>query len=143
MPVTCTEVFVTLRRPPAIYAKSAPPPNYVRFRLSPDVSIAIGTMLKSPGEQMSGHPQELLVSHRSEGDEMDAYERLLGDAMRGDSTLFAREDSVEHSWRIVDPILDGTTTLDQYEPNTWGPSEVDSTVLPPRGWRQPASCRVH
>ena len=137
MPVTCTEVFVTLRRPPAIYAKSAPPPNYVRFRLSPDVSIAIGTMLKSPGEQMSGHPQELLVSSRPEGDEMDAYERLLGDAMKGDSTLFAREDSVEHSWRIVDPLLDGSTTLYQYEPNTWGPSEVDSTVLPSRGWRNP------
>ncbi len=137
LPVTCTEVFVTLKRPPAIYAKSAPPPNYVRFRLSPDVSIAIGTMLKLPGEKMTGFPQELLMSHHPEGDEMDAYERLIGDAMKGDATLFAREDSVEDSWRIVDPALDGVTPLYTYEPNTWGPSEVDSTVLPPRGWRNP------
>jgi glucose-6-phosphate 1-dehydrogenase len=137
LPITCTEVSVTLRRPPAVYGKSPPPPNYVRFRLSPDVSIAIGTMLKSPGEQMIGHPEELIMSHHPEGDEMDAYERLLGDAMKGDATLFAREDAVEESWRIVDPVLETASTLYQYDPGTWGPSEVDATLLPPRGWRNP------
>ncbi len=137
LPLTCTEVFVTLRRPPAVYSKSPPPPNYVRFRLSPDVSIAIGSMLKAPGEYMIGHPEELIMSHQPEGDEMDAYERLLGDAIRGDATLFAREDAVEESWRIVDPALDGGTTLYTYDQGSWGPSEVDMNLLPPRGWHAP------
>jgi glucose-6-phosphate 1-dehydrogenase len=69
---------------------------------------------------------------------MDAYERVLGDAMRGDATLFAREDYVEEAWRIVDPVLQDSTPIYGYEPGTWGPSEVDSRVAPPGGWVNPS-----
>ena len=62
------------------------------------------------------------------------YERLLGDAIRGDLSLFAREDSVEAAWRVIDPILGNTTPLAEYEPNTWGPSEADRIIVPDGGW---------
>lgn len=68
---------------------------------------------------------------------MDAYERVLGDAMAGDATLFAREDYVEEAWRIVDPLLKAGTPVHDYEPNTWGPAEVDQIVSPPGGWQNP------
>jgi glucose-6-phosphate 1-dehydrogenase len=68
---------------------------------------------------------------------MDAYERLLGDAMAGDPTLFAREDYVEEAWRIVDPILKINTPVYEYEPGTWGPSEVEQKVAPPSGLHNP------
>jgi glucose-6-phosphate 1-dehydrogenase len=137
LPVTCTEVMVRLRRPPAMYTTAPPPPNYFRFRLSPDVSIAIGTMIKDPGEQVMGTPVELMVSHQVEVNEMSDYERLLGDAMKGDATLFAREDSVEAAWRIVEPVLGNATPLYMYDPHTWGPNECGANVLPPGGWRDP------
>jgi glucose-6-phosphate 1-dehydrogenase len=137
MQVTSTEVLVRLRRPPAMFISAPPPPNYFRFQLSPEVSIAIGTMIKDPGEQSMGTPVELMVSHQVEADEMSDYERLLGDAMKGDATLFAREDSVESAWRIVEPVLGNNTPLYLYDPHSWGPSEVDATILPPGGWRNP------
>jgi len=137
LPVTCTEVFVQLHRPPAIFAEASPPANYHRFRISPEVSIALGTMVKTPGETMAGTPTELLASHHPDSGEMDAYERLLGDAMKGDATLFAREDYVEEAWRIVDPILDKGVPVPPYEPNTWGPSQVDQVIVPPEGWHNP------
>ena len=68
---------------------------------------------------------------------MDAYERVLGDAMEGDATLFAREDYVEEAWRIVDPVLKANTPVYEYEPGTWGPKEVDQKVAPPGGWENP------
>jgi glucose-6-phosphate 1-dehydrogenase len=137
MPVTCTEVVVQLRQPPAIYSPEPPPPNYFRFRLNPDVTIAIGAMVKAPGEEVHGTPVELVASHRPGGEEMDAYERLLGDAMKGDSTNFAREDAVEEAWRIVEPVLGDVTPVYEYEPGTWGPAQVDERVAPPGGWRNP------
>jgi len=137
MQITSTEVLVRLRRPPAMFISALPPPNYFRFQLSPVVSIAIGTMIKDPGEQAMGTPVELMVSHQTEGDEMSDYERLLGDAMKGDPTLFAREDSVEAAWKIVEPVLGNVTPLYIYDPHSWGPSEVDATILPPGGWRNP------
>jgi glucose-6-phosphate 1-dehydrogenase len=91
-------------------------------------------MIKTPGEQMRGSDVELMVSHQPGGDEMDAYERLLGDAMQGDATLFAREDSVEAAWRIVDPVLGQMVPVQIYEPNTWGPS---SSIAPADGWHDP------
>jgi glucose-6-phosphate 1-dehydrogenase len=136
MPVTCTEVTVKLRRPPAIYNAAPPPPNYLRFQLSPDVTIALGTMVKIPGEQMIGKPVELLLSHHTDG-EQDAYERLLSDAIKGDSALFAREDSVEAAWRIVEAAATKPSPVYPYEPNTWGPLEVEQVVAPPGGWRNP------
>jgi glucose-6-phosphate 1-dehydrogenase len=137
LPVTCTEVFVELRRPPAIFAPHSSPPNHVRFRISPDVAISLGAMAMKPGERMEGGPVELVASHHPTGDEMDAYERLLGDAMRGDQVLFAREDYVEEAWRIVEPILGSQCPVRPYEPGTWGPCEVDTLVAPRGGWNNP------
>jgi glucose-6-phosphate 1-dehydrogenase len=134
LPVTCTEVLVRFRQPPAVYSPTPPPPNYLRFRISPDVHIALGVMVMVPGEEMVGKEIELLAYHHPTRDEMDAYERLLGDAMKGDATLFAREDYVEEAWRIVDPVLKAGTPVDQYEPRTWGPKEA---VSPPGGWHNP------
>ena len=94
-------------------------------------------MTKVPQDAMNGTETELLACRHSGADEMDAYERLLGDALKGDSTLFAREDYVEEAWRIVDPILKTDTTVCQYEPKTWGPPEVDGKVSPAGGWHNP------
>ncbi len=138
LPVNCAEVFVELRRPPDIYSASPTVPNHFRFRFSPDVTIALGTMVMDPGDEMVGRPAELLATHHPDGDEMDAYERLLDDAMRGDPTLFAREDYVEQAWRIVDPILEKSTAVYEYEPGTWGPEEVDRLICPPGGWHDPS-----
>jgi glucose-6-phosphate 1-dehydrogenase len=140
LPVTCTEVLVQFHQPPAISAPATP--NYMRFRISPDVQIALGVMVKSPGEEMTGAEVELLACHHPDKNEPDAYERLLGDALRGDATLFAREDYVEEAWRIVDPVLRSGTPISEYEPNTWGPAEVDRRVAPSGGWQNPipAAC---
>jgi glucose-6-phosphate 1-dehydrogenase len=137
LPVTCTEVLVQFRRPPAVYAPTPPPPNYLRFRISPDVQIALGVMVKVPGDEMAGTEVELLAAHHPGKDEMDAYERLLGDALSGDATLFAREDYVEEAWRIVDPVLKAGPPVYEYEPHTWGPREVDQNVSPAGGWHNP------
>jgi glucose-6-phosphate 1-dehydrogenase len=137
LPVTCTEVLVRFRQPPAVYGPTPPPPNYLRFRISPDVQIALGVMVKTPGEGITGLEAELLACHHPGKDEPDAYERLLGDALKGDASLFAREDYVEEAWRIVDPVLKAGTRVYEYEPNTWGPGEVNQLVSPPGGWQDP------
>ncbi len=136
LPVTCTEVYVELDTPPTVFG---PPPeaNHWRFRVNPDMTIALGTMTKKPGERMSGASRELVLSHQSDGAEMDAYERLLGDALRGDPALFAREDSVEAAWRIVDPVLGDVVPVEPYDPNTWGPAEAMRRIVPPGGWHDP------
>jgi len=111
-------------------------PNYCRFRISPDVTLAFGLNVLAPAED-SDESVELLASHHPGADEMDAYERVLGDAMAGDASLFAREDYVEEAWRIVDPVLKAGTPVYGYEPNSWGPPEVDQRVSPPGGWHNP------
>jgi len=137
LPVTCTEVMVRLRRPPTVFPTCSPAPNYFRFRVSPDVVGAFGLTVMDPAEQMIGQQVELLASRHPSAEEMDAYERVLGDAMAGDATLFAREDYVEEAWRIVDPVLKAGTPVYEYEPGTWGPGEVDHRVTPPGGWHNP------
>jgi glucose-6-phosphate 1-dehydrogenase len=137
LPVTATEVVARLRRPPTIYSAWPPPPNYLRFRISPDVAIALGTMIMNPGEAMVGSPVELLACQRSAKEKASPYERLLTDAMKGDPTLFAREDYVEEAWRIVGPVLGDVTPLYEYDCNTWGPNEMEQTVSPPGGWQDP------
>ena len=142
LPVTTSEVVVNLKRPPL--AKLAPGQgNYVRFRLSPEVTIAVGARVKRPGDQLEGEETELSFVDKPEGDEMDAYERLLGDAMNGDPGLFARQDAVEASWAIVDPVLHVQTPLFEYEPGTWGPAEADRLVADAGGWHCPAASLVH
>lgn len=111
--------------------------SYYRFRLSPEMVIALGTKVKRPGELMVGERSEL-IAHQQPADEMEPYERLLGDAANGDATLFAREDSVEASWRVVDPVLGTATPLSEYEPNTWGLPQVDEALAPGGGWHDPS-----
>jgi len=111
-------------------------PNYCRFRISPDVMLAFGVNVMASDDKTS-QSVELLASHRPIANEMDAYERLLGDAMAGDASLFAREDYVEEAWRIVDPVLKAGTPVYEYEPGSWGPGEVDQKVSPPGGWQNP------
>jgi glucose-6-phosphate 1-dehydrogenase len=137
LPVTCTEVIVRLRRPPPVFRTCSPAPNHVRFRISPDVTLAFGLTTMDQEEKMVGQSVELLASRHPAAGEMDAYERVLGDAMQGDATLFAREDYVEEAWRIVDPVLHAGTAIYEYEPKTWGPGAVDQNVSPPGGWQNP------
>jgi len=137
LPVTCTEILVRLREPVCVYPSASVAPNHVRFRISPEITLAIGVMALTPTEEMSGQPVEMVASHCPPPGEPEAYERLLGEAMIGDTTLFAREDNVEEAWRIVDPVLKADTALYEYAPNTWGPSVVDQTVAPAGGWHNP------
>ena len=137
--MTCTEVIIELKNPPQVVFKEPTPSmgNYVRFRLSPQVTIAIGARAKRPGEGMAGKPTELSVVEQPSGVEMEAYERLLGDAMAGDATLFAREDTVEAAWRIVEPIINRPSEMWEYEPGTWGPPQADALVAAVGGWNTP------
>jgi len=129
LPTTATEVLVKLKRPPL--AGLAPGAgNYVRFRLTPDLEIALGANIKKPGAGLTGEATELALVHSSTKDEMGAYERLLGDAMAGDNTLFAREDSVEAAWAVVDPVLKLAEPVQIYESGTWGPKDKDDEAPP-------------
>ena len=138
LPVTATEVLVELKRPPiALFPDcNAAPPNHFRFRLSPQVVLSLGARAKLPGETMRGEDVELVACH-DQTDEMAPYERLLRDAMRGDQMLFARQDLVEESWRIVGPVLGDATPLYPYESGTWGPAEADRLLQNGAGWFNP------
>jgi glucose-6-phosphate 1-dehydrogenase len=136
LPVTCTEVFVRLRQPPTMFDDFDLASNHLRFRISPDVTIAVAANSIAPDETRSD-TVEMVAVRLPQAGEMDAYERVLGDAMHGDATLFAREDYVEEAWRIVDPVLKAGTPIYEYEPGTWGPSEVLSKVSPTDGWHNP------
>ncbi|HST10871.1 MAG TPA: hypothetical protein VLL05_10880 [Terriglobales bacterium] len=137
LPITATEAIITLRPPPDIFLENPLPPNYVRFRVTPDLVIAIGSHVKVPGDGMLGKQVELVVSSSSDPYEMQAYEELLGDALAGNSSRFARQDYVDEAWRIVDPVLDNATPVYKYTPGTWGPVEADA-LAPPEGWINPA-----
>jgi glucose-6-phosphate 1-dehydrogenase len=140
---TCTEVTVELRHaPPVVFAEQGPPEvgNYVRFRLSPEVVIAIGARAKRPGEGMAGQPVELsVVEQPQQGRDgrLGDYERLLGDAMAGDATLFARQDVVEAAWAIVEAVLRDSSPPFEYEPGSWGPPQADRLVADVGGWNTP------
>jgi glucose-6-phosphate 1-dehydrogenase len=136
LPITATEVIVTLRPPPDIFLENPLPANYVRFRVTPDLTIAIGSHVKVPGDGLLGQQVELVVSSSWDPHEMQAYEELLGDALAGNSSRFARQDYVEEAWRIVDPVLDNATPVYEYIPGTWGPVEADA-LSPPEGWINP------
>jgi glucose-6-phosphate 1-dehydrogenase len=136
LPVTCTEVVVRLRQAPTMYEGYDLKSNYCRIRISPDITFAICLNSISPTDEKASLPVEILASRYPRAEEMDAYERVLSDAMAGDQTLFAREDYVEEAWRIVDPVLKAGTPVFEYEPKTWGPREVER-VTPPGGWQNP------
>src|ERR1700743_2456315 len=134
--VTCTEIQVHLRLPPTMYKSYHPEANYIRWRISPDVVLAFGVNVTSPERESKSQLSELQVARHPSAKEMDAYERVLGDAMAGDATLFAREDYVEEAWRIVDPALKASTPIFEYDPQSWGPAEAER-IAPSVGWRNP------
>jgi glucose-6-phosphate 1-dehydrogenase len=137
LPVTATEIRVELKHPPKdVFDRLPPTPNYVRFRLSPEVVISLGARVKLPGEDMVGEVVELTVRH-TRGDEMRAYERLLGDAIEGDPTLFVREDEVLAAWAIVEPALRAPAPVHGYDPGSWGPPEADALIERDGGWDNP------
>lgn len=140
LPVTATEVVVDLKPPPAqIFGDVLPEqPNYLRFRLGPDVAIALGAYAKLPGVGMRGREVELFVCQQH-GEEMDAYERLIGDALIGDSTLFARQDEVEAAWAIVDPVLRSHSIVYEYLPGSWGPPAAADLLTGNCGWHDPGA----
>jgi glucose-6-phosphate 1-dehydrogenase len=138
LPVTCTEVLTRLRTPPVVFPMCTPESNYVRFRVSPDVTAAFGLTIMDAEDQAVGQQVELLASRHTAAGEMDAYERVLSDAMAGDATLFAREDYVEEAWRIVDPVLKASTPVYEYAPGSWGPREVEQ-ITPAGGWQNPTT----
>jgi glucose-6-phosphate 1-dehydrogenase len=131
--VSSTEVLIRLRRPPTVYPSAAPLPNYFRFRIVPRQTIAFGVTAMDDADQMIGQRAELVASREPGADEKAAYERVLGDAIEGDATLFARMDYVEEAWRIVDPVLAADTPVAEYEPGTWGPERAED-IAPPGGW---------
>jgi glucose-6-phosphate 1-dehydrogenase len=138
LPTTSTEVRVDLKAPPfrvfdPVCQMDA---NHIRFRLSPDVVISLGARAKLSGEAMIGEEVDLLARHQA-CDEMTPYQRLLSDALRGDATLFARQDDVEAAWRIVDPVLGDATPLHEYAPGTWGPAAADVLIAANTGWHNP------
>jgi glucose-6-phosphate 1-dehydrogenase len=137
---TVTEVIVDLKHaPPVVFDEPEQENgNYVRLRLTPNIAIALGARAKKPGQGMDGEPVELSVVEYPEqgsGGRMEPYERLLGDAMNGDATLFAREDVVEAAWAVVDPVLKDLSELHEYECGSWGPREADEMVRAVGGWR--------
>ena len=131
LPVTRTEVLARLRTPPSLVEGIAVPPNHLRFRLSPDFCIALGALIKAGGEKMVGQEVELELA-RSRPEDLAPYDELLGDALAGNPSRFAREDYVEEAWRIVDSAIRAGTRIFEYEPGTWGPREAEAMV--PGGW---------
>ena len=131
---TTTQIVAKLRQPPAIFSTNAPPPNYIRFQVSPDVKIAIGALEKASGSGFIGHPVELVASTQVGATDMLPYEELLEDAMIGNQRRFARQDYVEQSWKLLDPILAGNLPLHVYEPGTWGPPEAQTLYADHGGW---------
>jgi glucose-6-phosphate 1-dehydrogenase len=139
LPVTSTEIFIRLRQPPPLYPSDSLKPNHVRLRLVPDATIALGMMVLSPTQEVAGQAVEMVACTQGGPSEVGAYDRILGDAMAGDATLFAREDHVEEAWRIIDPIMNSSVPVREYEPGSWGPADLDKQVAPPGGWESPAS----
>jgi glucose-6-phosphate 1-dehydrogenase len=137
LPATTTEVLVKLRKPP-LDNLAGESTNQFRFRLGPgEISISLSARVKRPGEELVSKPAKLSAVEDHTADEVDAYERLLGDAMHGDAMLFVREDAVEAAWAIVDPILGNTTPLEEYEPGSWGPHEAIRLADDVGGWHNP------
>jgi glucose-6-phosphate 1-dehydrogenase len=140
LPVTATEVVVDLRAPPTrVFGDAASQrPNYLRFRLGPDVAIALGAHAKQAGAGMQGREVELFVCQDG-GDEAEAYERLIGDALQGDATLFARQDEVEAAWEIVEPVLGAGHPVLEYDAGSWGPQAADDLIDGSCGWHNPGA----
>jgi glucose-6-phosphate 1-dehydrogenase len=137
LPVTCMEVVTRLRRPPVTkFTDGELPQDHIRFRISPDSTIAMGVSVTAPVAGGKRQIVELVASSHPRPEQMEAYELVLTDAMAGDESIFARQDYVEEAWRIVDPVLKASTPAFSYDPHTWGPKEAE-TLAPPGGWVAP------
>jgi glucose-6-phosphate 1-dehydrogenase len=138
LPVTCTEATVEFKRPPRETYGELVPVNsaHMRIRVSTEFSIGLGVRVKIPGERMVGRDVELDL-HSQPVDEMPPYERLLGDASRGNVELFSRQDLVEAQWRVVEPILGNVTPVYSYLPGTWGPEEAGQLISNDGPWIDP------
>lgn len=140
LPLTCTEVLARFRRTPATsMTEAVNPPNYMRFRFSPEVTVAMAVSVVGTHDPGPRNAVELIASRHPRPEEMEAYERVLTDAINGDATLFARQDYVEEAWRIVDPVLKANTPVYPYAPQTWGPKETNAHVMPKGGWHTPVA----
>jgi glucose-6-phosphate 1-dehydrogenase len=142
LPDTATEILVELKPPPqrlfADATRATSRSNYMRFRLSPNSAIALAARVKLAGEEFVGEERELYLSEERSGDEAP-YERLLGDAMKGDGALFTREDAVEAAWVVVDPVLKSHHRVRPYKRGSWGPKEADTLIAADGGWQNPSS----
>jgi glucose-6-phosphate 1-dehydrogenase len=138
LPITATEVIAKLRRPPAIFPGHLPEGNYIRFRISPVPEIAIGSSIKEAGEQFLGCPVELTATQDCGSTTLLPYEELIGDAMAGNQTWFARQDYVEEAWRILDPVLNNPPAVHEYKPGTWGPDQAAGLTTDIGGWWDPS-----
>ncbi len=140
LPVSCTEVMGRLCKPPITNMIAGEvQQNYMRFRISPEMTVAMAVSSSTEAGEDHRQTVEMVASRHPRPGEMEAYERVLTDAMAGDATLFARQDYVEEAWRIVDPVLEDATPVYPYEPHTWGPKEVEQSVMPPGGWDNPTA----
>ncbi len=138
LPVTCMEVMARFRKPPTTnLTEPNVPQNYMRFRISPEMTIAMSVSVATELGDHDRESVELVASRHPSAEEMEAYERVLTDAMAGDATLFARQDYVEEAWRIVDPVLKEDTPVYPYEPHSWGPAEAGESIIPCCGWDTP------
>ena len=139
LPVTATEVLVELRQPPQTVFHEVEPPdgNYLRFRLTPDMSISLGARAKRPGEALLGEAVELFARHQN-GEERPPYQRLIGDARKGDQSLFAREDAVEAAWKVIDPVLHAEPPIHEYVKGSWGPAAASAVLANGDHWHDPA-----
>jgi glucose-6-phosphate 1-dehydrogenase len=142
LPETATEVLVELKAPPqklfADAVATASQGNYLRFRLSPNAEIGLAARVKLAGEEFIGEQRELYLLEQQPGEE-SPYERLLGDAMKGDGSLFTREDAVEAAWVVVDQILKHHPRVRPYRRGTWGPKQADALITPGGHWHNPSS----
>jgi glucose-6-phosphate 1-dehydrogenase len=141
LPTTATEILVELKRPPQKLFGDAVQPkvrsNYLRFRLSPNSAIALAARVKRAGQEFIGEERELYLSDEQPGEEMP-YERLLGDAMKGDGALFTREDAVEAAWKVVNRVLKNHHAVYRYKRGTWGPKEADALIAASGSWHNPS-----
>jgi len=143
LPVTCTEIMVRFKHLPSAYSSIASKPNHIRFRISPDVTVAFGMLIMAPEEDMASVLSEVQGNPTPFSNEKDAYERVLTDAMDGDATHFARQDYVEEAWKLVDEYLHSDSPVFDYAPGTWGPDSVNELICPPGGWNNPTLPKKH
>jgi len=141
LPTTATEILVELKMPPqklfADAVRTTQRSNYLRFRLSPNAAVALAARVKLAGEEFIGEQRELYLSEEQTGEETP-YERLLGDAMKGDGALFTREDAVEAAWAVVNTVLKHHHRVRLYKRGTWGPKQANALIAADGGWHNPS-----